>query len=309
MTLHTKYRPDRLEDMVGQEVVAKAFASTLKKASRTFLFVGPSGCGKTTMARIGAKMVGCREKDIREIDAASKTGVDDMREVTEMLMFKPLGGGKRAVIIDECHMLSKAAWNSLLKALEEPPEWMHWFLCTTEVGKVIPTAITRCAKFELKSVARETLFELLQQIADEEKLAAGSSEGVLELCAKEAYGSPRQAIVNLETCGHVKDRREAAELLRSAEDNPQAIDLARLLVEGQPWSKVRNALLGLKDTNPESVRHVVRAYLTKVILDAKEPNKAGRAMEILDRFSIPFPHGDGISPVVMACGRVLFSAD
>lgn len=307
MTLHTKYRPSKFEDVIGQDAAVKAFRSALKKSSRAFLFVGPSGTGKTTLARIGASGVGCRDKDIKEIDAATHTGIDAMREITEMLNYRPLGGGKRTVIIDECHMLSKPAWNSLLKGLEEPPEWMHWFLCTTEVGKVPETVRTRCARFELKHLGRDDLFDLLKGIAATENFK--TSESVLDLCVKEAYGSPRQAIVNLGMCGHLTEKADAAELLRSAEATPEAIELARALLDGQPWNIMSNLLSEMQEMNPESVRHVVRAYLTKVILSAKTPKRAGRAMEILDRFSTPFPHGDGISPIVMACGRVVFKSD
>src|SRR5882762_2091814 len=117
MTLHTKYRPIVFDDVIGQDVAVKALRGALKSnASQTYLLHGPSGTGKTTLARIAATEVGARDKDIIEIDAATYTGIDDMRVVTSGLMYRPLGGNTKAIIIDEAHALSRQSWQSMLKA-------------------------------------------------------------------------------------------------------------------------------------------------------------------------------------------------
>ncbi len=128
--LHLKYRPKDFDEVVGQDAVVKSLQQAVKNnAGHTFLFTGLSGVGKTTLARITAATVGCVSSNLIEIDAATHTGVDDMRDVTFSLKYKPIGvGSVKVIIVDECHMLSKSAWNSLLKVLEEPPAWVYWML-------------------------------------------------------------------------------------------------------------------------------------------------------------------------------------
>lgn len=263
-------------------------------------------CGKTTLARIGAREMGSSEHDIQEINAAKFTGVDDMRTLTNSIEYRPFGEDTfKSIILDECHQLTKASWNSILKYLEEPPPWVGWFLCTTELNKVPETIKTRCARYEMKPVSRQLLFELVSTTAKFEKFKL--TDGILELCAKEANGSPRQALVNLGVCAEAHDRTEAAELLKSAAEGSLAFELAKALLEGRGWPVIQRILGDLKDQNPESIRQVVRDYVTKVVLGTDKEERAGPACEILDAFGTPFLSGDGISPVVLACAKVVLS--
>lgn len=304
-TLHTKFRPQTFTEVIGQDTVVRSFREALKKGtSHAFLFHGPTGTGKTTLSRLGAYTVGCTERELLEIDAATFTGIDDMRVVTSGLSYRPLGGGNKSVIVDECHALSAQAWKSLLKSIEEPPSYVYWFLCTTELNKVPETIRTRCTRYELQPVSTDALFDLLLDVANREKLPI--SEAVVELCAKQARGSPRQALVNLGACAGAKEEKDARSLLRAVEGSAGVIDLCRALVERKDFLKVVLPILNdLKDQNAESVRQVVRDYMTKVVLGSKSEKAAGGALEVLDEFSTPFPSGDGISPVVMACARIL----
>lgn len=304
MTLHTKYRPTKLMQVVGQDAAVKAFGKLLEsKRSQTFLLHGPSGTGKTTLARIGASMVGSEERDIVEIDGATHTGIDAMREVIAKLRYRSFGeSGVRSIILDEAHALSAQAWKALLKNLEEPSPHVFWFLCTTELGKVPANIKTRCSAIELDLVEPADIEELLRKVAAKEKIDV--SEGVIELCAKEALGSPRQGLVNLGVCAEVDNVKEAAGLLRSAIESPQVVELARALLSNAPWSKIKVICSGLKEQNAESVRQVIRGYMTSVALSA-DGKVMQRAMEILDVFDHPFHSGDGISPIVLGCGRLL----
>lgn len=304
--LINKYRPATFDDVVGHVAQVKSLKNAVEKGTaQSFLFTGPSGLGKTTLARIAAHAVGCGDNDIQEIDAATNTGIEAMREVTSKLDYLPIGGGsKKAVIVDEAHRLSSAAQESLLKILEEPPAHVFWFLCTTEPTKIRPTFKTRCHHSDLKPVSTKDIFALLTEVAAEEKMKP--AKGVLDLCVEEAFGSPRQALSNLSQCAVAANADEAADLLSTASRSPEAFELARKLFQGGRWVDVKDILKGFKEAgvDPESVRRVVQAYGTTVALGAKNEDSAGHALEVLDAFSTPCYD---MSALVLACGKVLLS--
>ena len=295
----TKYRPKTFDEVVGQDNAVGALQTAIKlKAAHAYLFSGPSGVGKTTLARLAAKALACDE--VEEEDGATNTGIENVRSIIEGLAYRPLGGTAKGIIIDECHALSKAAIQALLKTLEDPPGWIYFFLCTTEPTKLPETIRTRCLHFSLKEVSTNDLTTLLESI--DEGMKVGRE--ITSLCVREANGSPRQALANLGICLGAESRKEAAELLRSAVDAPQAIDLARGLLAHEPWARIQGLFRELKDTSPESIRQVVRSYMTKVVLGEEcEPfsTKVITALAVMEAFSKPFPTTDGISPVVLAC--------
>ncbi len=216
LPLHNKYRPKRFDDLVGQE----AIATTLKQALITnriapaYLFCGPRGTGKTSSARILARSLNCQNAkqatvepcgecnlcktisngnalDVIEIDAASNTGVDNIRDIIEKSKFAPVQARWKVYVIDECHMLSTAAFNALLKTLEEPPAKVVFILATTDPQRLLPTIISRCQRFDFKHIALLDLLKHLKLIAKTEKI--NIDEEALLLIAKRSQGGLRDA--------------------------------------------------------------------------------------------------------------------
>ena len=207
MSLATRYRPQTFEDLVGQLSAAQSLKNALdfRKIGHAYLFHGARGVGKTTMARILAKALNCangptsqicnvcehcveiaegRSTDVIEIDAASNRGIDNIRELRAQAVFAPMKSRYKVYIIDEVHMLSKNAFNALLKTLEEPPPHVKFIFATTEIRKVPVTVLSRCQRFDLRRIESGELAAYLGQIAAKEKVEI--EEGALALIARAA---------------------------------------------------------------------------------------------------------------------------
>ncbi len=301
--LHQKYRPQTFEDVVGQDAVVKSLTSVLShKGSQAFMLYGPSGVGKTTLARIACHKLGCHDDAIMEIDAATNTGIDEMRAIQADVQYRPFGGDARAVIIDECHRLSRNAWDSMLKVLEEPPKYLTWWLCTTEASKVPHTIKTRCATFTLKSVTNEDLHRLLKRVCK----AEGIKTDYNNLIVYEAHGSPRQLLVNLVQCRNATSEKEAKEVLRSAQDSEPVRELCQLLLKGENWQKAMAIVGRMEHEAPESVRILVSIYLSKVLQGATNEDRIIHLLNMLEAFSTPYNASDQTAPLLRSIGKCLF---
>ena len=214
--LHHKYRPQRFDDLVGQEAIVATLKQALKtnKIAPAYLFSGPRGTGKTSSARILARSLNCLSTqdatiepcgscelcktissgtalDVIEIDAASNTGVDNIRELIERSRFSPVKARWKVYVIDECHMLSTAAFNALLKTLEEPPNQVVFILATTDPQRVIPTILSRCQRFDFYRIPIDALKNHLKMIADNENIEIKPE--AIHLIAQRAQGGLRDA--------------------------------------------------------------------------------------------------------------------
>lgn len=301
---HTKYRPQELKDVIGQDPVVASLSKTLtgRAVPHAFLFTGPSGCGKTTLARIIGTELDC---EVIEVDAATNTGIDSMREILDSLRYAAFGNKKnRMVIIDECHSLSKAAWQSMLKAIEEPPEHVYFSLCTTESSKVPATIVTRCASYQLVSVRRADLFDLLNMVCRAEKI--DPPDDIVRAAVEYADGSPRKALMGLSMVHDLDSLDEAQEVLSQHVSDREVIELCRLLIDRSlTWEKAMKVIAGLKDENPESIRLVIVNYVTSVLLNSKS-KEAPRLLDVLGQFQQPCNSSEKFAPIVLAIGNLLF---
>ena len=258
--LALKYRPQTFDDLIGQEVVAETITNSIKadKIPNAYLFTGIRGIGKTTTARIVAKALNCSNGidnlckenfcescksisesshiDVLEMDAASKTGVDDVRDLIEFSRYGPTSAKYKIFIIDEVHMLSKQAFNALLKTLEEPPEYLKFIFATTEIKKIPITVVSRCQRFDLSRIKSSELLEFIKKIKDKEN--GKISDDALKLIVKISEGSVRDSLSLLDRA--LLSLEQGKELdLNSAQkifgyfDKSQLIDLFELILKGE----------------------------------------------------------------------------
>lgn len=193
-SLYQKYRPSSFKEVLGQDHIIKALQGALKEkhSGHAYLFVGSRGTGKTSIARILARELEASDADIHEIDAASNTGVDNIRQLREEAAVMPFESKRKVYIIDEVHMLSKGAFNAFLKLLEEPPSHVAFILATTELEKVPDTIQSRCQVFTFKKPAQKVLSEMVTRVAKAEGFTLEKASG--ELIAFLADGSFRDAL-------------------------------------------------------------------------------------------------------------------
>ena len=258
--LALKYRPQTFDDLIGQDVVAETILNSIKanKVPNAYLFTGIRGIGKTTTARIVAKSLNCTNSvenickddlcenckaisnsnhiDVLEMDAASKTGVDDVRDLIEFSRYGPTTAKYKIFIIDEVHMLSKQAFNALLKTLEEPPEYLKFIFATTEIKKIPITVISRCQRFDLSRIKSLELFDFIKKIKEKEN--GNASDDALKLIVKISEGSVRDALSLLDRALLTLNKDKELDLLSAQKifgyfDKSQLINLFQLVFEGK----------------------------------------------------------------------------
>ena len=254
-SLYRKYRPQTFAEVRGQEQVVEVLSAALSQGVTThaYLFTGSRGTGKTSVARIFARELGCEPEDLYEIDGASNRGIDEIRALKESVQTRPFRGAVKVYVIDEVHMLTKDAFNALLKTLEEPPEFVTFILATTEVHKIPETILSRCQVFTFKKPNEHILREALLDVAKKEKIKL--ADDAATLLAFLAGGSFRDAYVTLEQIIHATGARENREIKASDVEKilgvPQRAlvrEVVRATVEGDTEKGI-TALISADDKN------------------------------------------------------------
>ncbi len=305
---HLLYRPQRFGDVIGQASTVRSLKSLLEGTSvpHSFLFTGPSGVGKTTLARILAKAIKIPSRSVLEIDAATYSGIDDMRLIKSHMEVQAFGkNNKKLLILDECHSLSKQAWQSWLKIIEEPPEHLYIAFCTTEPPKVPKTIKTRCHAFDLKPVPQKLIIELLAKVTEAEGL--GVYEDAFRMIANKADGSVRQALVYLSMCRDCTSKKQVQAVLEEVTaDDKQVWQLCKAVSENVSFLVFRDLVKKLDVTNMEGVRIQICHYLTKVLLDTRNKEHVEYLVAVLDAFSEPFDPTLKKAPLLVAYGQVVY---
>jgi len=257
--LALKYRPTTFKDLIGQEIIAETIYNSIKndRSANAYLFTGIRGVGKTTIARIVAKSLNClrgidqlctkdlcenckaisnsNHIDVLEMDAASKTGVDDVRDLIEFSRYGPTTAKYKIFIIDEVHMLSKQAFNALLKTLEEPPKYLKFIFATTEIKKIPVTVVSRCQRFDLARVNSSNLLKFIKEVKDKEK--GKIKDEALKLIVKISEGSVRDALSLLDRALLSQNEKSEIDLKEAQKifgffDKSYLINLFKFLFKG-----------------------------------------------------------------------------
>ena len=297
--LARKYRPSNFSEVVGQEHILRALENSIKhnKLHQAYIFSGTRGVGKTTIARVFAKCLNCQKGDVPqpepcnecgacedikagrhieflEVDAASRTGVDDMRDLLESVQYKPVNAKYKIYLIDEVHMLSKSSFNALLKTLEEPPPHVMFLMATTEVEKVPKTVLSRCLQLNLKIIPEHQILEHLRSLLDIEKIKY--DEESLALIANSAQGSIRDGLTLLDQAiahGNGKLKSDQVKALLGTIDQSYVIELIKHIADSD-GDKAYLALNKITELNVEyeQVLKIIISVFHKVTLQQQLQN-------------------------------------
>lgn len=280
LELYRKYRPANFDDVVGNETAIKSLKKELENGSHVFLMTGPAGCGKTTIARIMANEVGAGELSIHEINSAENRGIETAREVQEQMRYNPGDGDALVWIFDECHQWLAPVQNAFLKAFEDTPEHVYFFLCTTDPQKLIAPLKSRCSIINVSPLTDDEMRYLLKRTSRAEgvKLNTEVYDKIIEL----AQGGSRKALKLLSKVIYLDNDEERFSALKSenVSENEETIELCRaLLKKGSTFSELSGILKKIDVSDAEKIRQAVMGYMNAVLLNGKSSVEAISAIQ------------------------------
>jgi len=319
MPLHTKYRVNTLDRMVGNETIINEIKTLINREKDTphvWLFTGSPGCGKSTLAYIVSDLLGCPPKetnlDFREINASSEGGINTAREIQKTMIFHPMDKNNKCRIyfLEECHRASPDFWEGMKKPLEMPPDHVYFLMCTSESEKILANAAIkrRVHHFDVKRLNDKQILILVKRTLEEEG-EEGVPDEVVNTIAELSDGSPGQALMHLDKIIDL-DPEEMLDALRVNETTrKQVYDLSRALLNGT-WNDVRQVLYDPKkkefllNEEAEAIRRMVLGYMQKVIVtQSSETATFARALLVLDCFSDTFFY-TGKPGLTKACANI-----
>lgn len=303
MGLAIDYRPQSLQEIIGNEKTVKCLDQLLKKDKppKAFLLCGPLGCGKTTFARIIARELGAVGSDYTEMDSADDRGIETIRRLRSQVNYKPSFGKSRIWLLDEAHKLTSDAQEALLKSLEEPPEHVFFIIATTDPQKLKPTLKSRCVQIDVGRLSGSDMLKLLSKVCKSSQI--GLTKEIATLIVEKAEGHPRNALNLLEKVSGLTKEEQIEVINEFKVEEEEAISLCRALMEAKPsWKKIAEILKNLK-SDPETTRRAVLGYCSAVLVNSGQL----KAFNIMECFEEPFYNTDKPG-LVLACYRAVHSS-
>lgn len=302
MELYKKYRPAKLEHVIGQSEAVQTLKGMLDKKSvpHAVLFSGTSGVGKTTLARILATSIGASASEVVEMNMAEDRGIDVVRDIQQRLPMRPLIGKFRVYILDEFHQVTKDAGQAFLKMFEDCPEHVYFFCCTSEPTKITKALTTRLTRIDLRPLNKAELIDIQRDIIvrDTGEFLSNLDAGKI---ADAAAGSARQALVFLEQwLLSGRSQEVLAKITETEEYAPEMIELARMLFRQTTWTEVVSIAKTVPEDQIEAIRWMLLRYAEKAITGKQAP----RAFQVIAAMAKPF--WDGKRPEFLAKLYTLF---
>ena len=263
--LYKRYRPKTLERVIGNDKTVATLQNMIKRKTipHTMLFHGPSGCGKTTMARILKRALKCSNMDFRELNCSDFRGIDTVRDIARNMNLSPSAGECRIWLLDEVHQLSRDGQNAALKILEDTPEHVYFFLCTTDPQKLLKTIRTRCCEMPVCLLSHSEMKKLIHTIAKREKIKINNDH--IEDIVDAAGGSARSGLVMLDKVANLSEE-EREDVLSQQENEREGIELCRAIWKREPWPKIAKLIKEIK-SDPETLRWSILGYAKSILLN------------------------------------------